>query len=74
MNSREELTERLGRFPLFQFWGPATDIASSRWIARCALHVRETRKPTLTLAYLPHLDYVLQREGPDGPSIARELR
>jgi predicted AlkP superfamily pyrophosphatase or phosphodiesterase len=70
---REELTKLLGRFPLFQFWGPATDIASSRWIARSALHVRATRKPTLTLVYLPHLDYNLQRIGPDDPRIARDL-
>ena len=30
---RERLTERLGPFPLFQFWGPGTTIASTRWIA-----------------------------------------
>jgi predicted AlkP superfamily pyrophosphatase or phosphodiesterase len=61
---REELTRELGAFPLFQFWGPATSIASSRWIADAALHVRRTRAPTLTLVYLPHLDYDLQRFGP----------
>ena len=27
---RDRLTERLGPFPLFQFWGPATSIASTR--------------------------------------------
>src|SRR6185503_12210451 len=43
---REELTHRLGAFPLFQFWGPATSIASSRWIAEAALHIRRTRSPT----------------------------
>jgi predicted AlkP superfamily pyrophosphatase or phosphodiesterase len=61
---RDELTQRLGTFPLFQFWGPATSIASSRWIAEAALHIRRTRSPTLTLVYLPHLDYDLQRFGP----------
>ena len=60
---REELTQALGPFPLFHFWGPATSIASSRWIADATLHVRRTRAPTLTLAYLPHLDYDLQRLG-----------
>ena len=49
---RETLTQELGSFPLFQFWGPATSIASSRWIAACALHIRQTRAPTLTLVYL----------------------
>ncbi len=71
---RDELTERLGRFPLFTFWGPATDISSTRWIADCALHVRATRRPTLTLVYLPHLDYNLQRVGPDHPDISADLR
>ena len=60
----DELTARFGRFPLFSFWGPATSIVASEWIAHSALHVRRTRKPTLTLIYLPHLDYVLQRDGP----------
>ncbi len=69
----DELDHLLGRFPLFRFWGPATDMSSSRWIAGCARHVRETRKPTLTLVYLPHLDYNLQRLGPDDPAIARDL-
>jgi predicted AlkP superfamily pyrophosphatase or phosphodiesterase len=71
---RDELTARLGVFPLFNFWGPATSIAASRWIADAALHVRDTRSPTLTLVYLPHLDYDLQRFGPDDPRIAVSLR
>ena len=71
---REELTRELGPFPLFHFWGPATSIASSRWIADAALYVRRTRAPTLTLVYLPHLDYDLQRFGPDDPRIAKSLR
>ncbi|MGH2610569.1 MAG: alkaline phosphatase family protein, partial [Tepidiformaceae bacterium] len=46
---REELTRRLGAFPLFNFWGPSADIRSSRWIAACARHIYDTRHPTLTL-------------------------
>jgi len=71
---RDELTSKLGTFPLFSFWGPATTIASTRWIADATLHVMARRNPTLTLAYLPHLDYVLQRLGPDDPRIAQDLR
>lgn len=62
---RDHLTERLGPFPLFQFWGPATTVASSRWIAEAAKLVMAESNPTLTLVYLPHLDYDLQRFGPD---------
>ncbi len=61
----DELDAKLGQFPLFKFWGPLTDISSSEWIARATLHVMQTRNPTLTLTYLPHLDYNLQRLGPD---------
>ena len=70
---RDELQSTLGTFPLFHFWGPATSIASSRWIADAAKHVVSTRDPTLTLVYLPHLDYGLQRLGPDHPGIAKDL-
>lgn len=70
---RTELTERLGPFPLFHFWGPNADIRSSRWIAECARHIFDTQRPTLTLVYLPHLDYNLQRLGPDDPRIRTDL-
>lgn len=71
---RDELNGRLGAFPLFHFWGPRADIKSSRWIAESARHVFDTKKPTLTLVYLPHLDYDLQRFGPDDPRIPDALR
>ena len=72
---RERLTERLGPFPLFQFWGPATTIASTRWIAEATKLVMAEHDPTLTLAYLPHLDYDLQRFGPDEthPAVRQSL-
>jgi predicted AlkP superfamily pyrophosphatase or phosphodiesterase len=70
---RDELQRELGQFPLFRFWGPTADIESSRWIARSALRVLERERPTLTLVYLPHLDYSLQRLGPAHPSIAAEV-
>ncbi len=70
---REEFNERFGQFPLFSFWGPATSIAASEWIANAAMAVEAKSRPTLNLVYLPHLDYVLQREGPDGASVASDL-
>ncbi|HEX9794506.1 MAG TPA: alkaline phosphatase family protein, partial [Planctomycetota bacterium] len=64
---RARLDERLGDFPLFQFWGPVAGIAATRWIVSATLDVLQTDRPGLTLAYLPHLDYDLQRFGPAGP-------
>ena len=62
---RDDLQRTLGPFPLFKFWGPLTSIESTRWIADAALHVEDKFHPTLSFVYLPHLDYVLQRVGPD---------
>src|SRR4030081_1425851 len=72
---REHLTDQLGPFPLFQFWGPGTSIASTRWIAEATKLVMAENDPTLTLAYLPHLDYDLQRFGPDvtHPAVQKSL-
>lgn len=62
-----ELHDELPPFPLFNYWGPGAGIASSAWIAAATVHVMDTRDPDLTLAYLPHLDYDLQRFGPASP-------
>jgi predicted AlkP superfamily pyrophosphatase or phosphodiesterase len=70
----DELERRLGTFPLLQYWGPTAGIASSRWIARAAEHVLCTTPCDLTLVYLPHLDYDLQRFGPDSPEAAAAAR
>ncbi|MEU4502178.1 nucleotide pyrophosphatase/phosphodiesterase family protein [Streptomyces sp. NPDC024089] len=63
----DELTEKLGTFPLFHFWGPGADLVSSQWIIDATRHILDTRHPDLALCYLPHLDYDLQRYGPDDP-------
>lgn len=71
---RDELQNNLGQFPLFNFWGPNTNIGSSKWIADSAVYTQDKLKPTLSLVYLPHLDYNLQRIGPNAPAIAQDLR
>jgi predicted AlkP superfamily pyrophosphatase or phosphodiesterase len=71
---RESLQKQLGQFPLFKFWGPATSIEATEWIADSALRIDEQFNPTLTLIYLPHLDYSMQRLGPDPQANAQDLR
>ncbi|MEO5970828.1 MAG: nucleotide pyrophosphatase/phosphodiesterase family protein [Bdellovibrionia bacterium] len=70
---RQSLQGDLGQFPLFQFWGPGASIRSSDWIAKASQLVFQKHKPTLTLIYLPHLDYVLQKEGPKGLGVTKAL-
>jgi predicted AlkP superfamily pyrophosphatase or phosphodiesterase len=73
-NLRTSLQEHLGQFPLFNFWGPKTSIKATQWIADAAMWVEERFRPTLSLVYLPHLDYNLQRIGPNDPRIAADLK
>jgi predicted AlkP superfamily pyrophosphatase or phosphodiesterase len=70
---REELQRTLGTFPLFRFWGPASDVVSSRWIADATVHAHRRHRPTLTLTYLPHLDYCLQQLGPGHAGVPRRV-
>ncbi|WAC19977.1 alkaline phosphatase family protein [Luteolibacter sp. SL250] len=74
MGMREDLKADLGPFPFPAFWGPAAGIASSEWIAASAKWVEEKHSPTLSLVYLPHLDYPLQKDGPDAANIPDECR
>jgi predicted AlkP superfamily pyrophosphatase or phosphodiesterase len=70
---QQHLEGLLGPFPLFNFWGPTADIRSSEWIARASAFVIEAERPDLTLVYLPHLDYDLQRLGPGDARIPAEV-
>lgn len=73
MGMRDQLKRDLGDFPFPAFWGPASGIASSEWIAACARWTEEAHRPDLHLVYLPHLDYPLQKLGPDHPDLPGEL-
>jgi len=70
---RDWLQKELGQFPLFQFWGPMTSINATQWIAEAAIRVDGRFNPTLSLVYLPHLDYCLQRTGTEPALIAKDL-
>lgn len=75
---RTEIQRDLGPFPFPGFWGPAAGRdtpqgpadAATRWIANSARWIEERHQPTLSLVYLPHLDYNLQRLGPFQPTAA----
>lgn len=71
---RDRLQQELGQFPLFQFWGPGANIRSTQWIADASMLTDNWYDPSLTLIYLPHLDYCLQKFGHDYTKIAPELR
>ncbi|MFC3994703.1 alkaline phosphatase family protein [Nocardiopsis sediminis] len=68
----DELTAELGPFPLFQYWGPTASLASTSWIV--AATRRLLPQADLTLCYVPHLDYDLQRHGPDSAQALAAVR
>ena len=70
---RDHLQKELGQFPLFQFWGPGANIVSTKWIADASMLTDDKYDPTLTLIYLPHLDYCLQKFGQDFSKISKDL-
>lgn len=61
------LKRDLGDFPFHSFWGPRAGLPSTQWIAASARWIEEQEQPDLSLVYLPHLDYDLQRFGPNDP-------
>lgn len=70
------LCAKTGRsFNLMHYWGPFASRKSSEWIvdATCAVMADSQFAPDLLFAYLPHLDYDLQRHGPDSSPAARAL-
>lgn len=79
---RHDLKRDLGEFPFPTFWGPAAGVqtpqgrpdAASRWIAESAKWIEHRHQPTLSLVYLPHLDYNLQRFGPAYAGVGTDLR
>ena len=82
MGLREELKHDLGEFPFAGFWGPAAGVETpqgsadcvTRWIAESAKWIESKHSPTLSLVYLPHLDYNLQRLGPEAEAIGADLK
>ncbi len=70
----KDLEDGLGPFPFFDFWGPKAGLPSSKWIAKAAMRTLDERKPDLTMAYLPHLDYDHQRFGPEHPRSIQALK
>ena len=79
---RTDIKRDLGEFPFPGFWGPAAGLNTpqgqadvvSKWIAEAAKWIERKGSPTLNLIYLPHLDYNLQRLGPNHPGIKDDLR
>ncbi len=71
----ERLTRFAGRpFRLCHYWGPFASVKSSEWVADAVSGLLAAPDaPDLCLAYLPGLDYDLQRFGPRHPKSVAAL-
>lgn len=70
----DRLCRAIGRpFNLAHYWGPRASLKAGTWITRATAEVMDDPAPDLLLTYLPHLDYDLQRHGPDSPTAAEAL-
>ncbi len=57
--------DRKKNFNLMHYWGPLASGKSSAWIIESLDYVMGRERPDLLFGYLPHLDYDLQRHGPE---------
>jgi predicted AlkP superfamily pyrophosphatase or phosphodiesterase len=68
------LTAAIGRsFNLMHYWGPLASRKSSDWIVAATKAVLRWNEVDLLFSYIPHLDYDLQRHGPESPQAAGAL-
>jgi predicted AlkP superfamily pyrophosphatase or phosphodiesterase len=68
-------TGRMRPFKLRTYWGPLAGASAGTWISEAIRLILgdEQLAPDVLLAYLPTLDYDLQRHGPDGRKAAAAL-
>jgi predicted AlkP superfamily pyrophosphatase or phosphodiesterase len=57
-------------FNLMHYWGPLASGKSSAWIIDALARTMAVEAPDVLFGYLPHLDYDLQRYGPDSRKAA----
>jgi predicted AlkP superfamily pyrophosphatase or phosphodiesterase len=68
---RDLCSDLAKKFNLHSYWGPFTSSKSTEWITDAAVELlKNGNAADLQLVYLPHLDYTLQKFGPDSPKTA----
>jgi hypothetical protein len=58
-----KLRDEFGHFPLQNFWGPLSGIASTEWILKSACWSMSKQSTDFFYIYVPHLDYASQKFG-----------
>jgi len=70
----QQLLDTFGHFPLQHYWGPLSNIESTKWILKAAAWLVKTHAPNFHWIYVPHLDYASQKFGPNNPQARNALK
>lgn len=71
----DKLCGKIGKsFNLHSYWGPFTSVSSTEWIANATVQLLQSGQAAdLQLVYLPHLDYAMQKTGPNSKATEKEF-
>jgi predicted AlkP superfamily pyrophosphatase or phosphodiesterase len=73
-NYYEEVSQTIGEFDLFSYWGPFASFKSTEWIAKSVEYTLQKHNPNLLFAYFPQLDYPSQKFGKDSVEVKQDLK
>jgi predicted AlkP superfamily pyrophosphatase or phosphodiesterase len=70
----EEVSQSIGEFDLYSYWGPLASFKSTEWISKSVEFTMEKHKPNLLYAYFPQLDYSSQKFGKNSNQVKDDLK
>ncbi len=73
-NFYEEVSQNVGEFDLYSYWGPFASFKSTEWISKSVEFTIEKYKPNLLFAYFPQLDYPSQKFGKNSTQVKEDLK
>ena len=70
----EEVSQSIGEFDLYSYWGPFASFKSTEWISKSVEFTMEKHMPNLLYAYFPQLDYSSQKFGKNSNQVKDDLK
>ncbi len=70
----EEVSQSIGEFDLYSYWGPFASFKSTEWISKSVEFTMEKHMPNLLCAYFPQLDYPSQKFGKNSNQVKDDLK
>ncbi|MFP4106290.1 MAG: alkaline phosphatase family protein [Phycisphaerae bacterium] len=68
------LEQKIGSVPLEHFFGPRASVRAAEWVSQSAEEIWNQEQPDLLLAYLPGVDFALQRYGHGSPEVREAIQ